>query len=265
MNALENKILLYIIILIPVLGLSFYSLPYYVLSPGYTALHMRLGAFKTAQREAGAYFKLPLIDSVIYMNNRIQKSIIETEALSHDLQRVSIGVAINYRITDAIALYKSVGINFEQVIIDPFAQESVKAGCAKFTAEELIQYRHEAKEKVFKELKERLEPLNISLVDLNFIHVDFTRDFIDAVEKKQIAIQSSITAKNLTEKVKEEVLQSRARAEAEAYSLKIKRESVTADLIELKKIENQAKAIERWDGKLPYYSGHITPFINVTG
>lgn len=243
--------------------LTFLSLPYYVLTPGYTALHMRLGAFKNAQTEAGAYFKLPLVDSVIFIDNRIQKSVIETSALSKDLQTIDIGVAINYRISDAISLYKSIGTNYEQVIINPFAQESVKAVCAKFTAEDLIQYRHEAKEKVFNELKERLSQLNISLIDFNFIHSDFSRDFIQAVEQKQIAIQSAITAKNLTEKVKEEVLQSRSRAEAEAYSLKIKRESVTPDLIELKKIEAQLKAIEKWDGKLPQVSGTNTPFINL--
>lgn len=255
------KIAVSVVITLILLALS--SGCFYVLEPGYTALHMRLGAFKAAQKEAGAYFKLPLIDSVIYINNRIQKSVIETDALSKDLQKISIGIAINYRINDAIQLYKSVGTNYDQVIINPFAQESVKAICAKFTAEDLIQYRHEAKEKVFNELKERLEKLNISLIDFNFIHSDFSHDFIHAVEQKQIAIQSAITAKNLTEKVKEEVLQSRSRAEAEAYSLKIKRESVTHDLIDLKKIEAQLKAIEKWDGKLPQVSGTNTPFISL--
>ena len=47
---------------------------------------------------------MPVIDSVIYINNRICKSVIETTALSKDLQFVSIGVAINYRISNAIAL-----------------------------------------------------------------------------------------------------------------------------------------------------------------
>ncbi len=258
-----TKYIVTLFLLCALVVLAFLSLPYYVLTPGYTALHMRLGAFKSAQTEAGAYFKLPLVDSVIFIDNRIQKSVIETSALSKDLQTIDIGVAINYRISDAISLYKSIGTNYEQVIINPFAQESVKAVCAKFTAEDLIQYRHEAKEKVFNELKDRLATLNISLIDFNFIHSDFSRDFIQAVEQKQIAIQSSITAKNLTEKVKEEVLQSRSRAEAEAYGLKIKRESVTRDLIELKKIEAQLKAIEKWDGKLPQVSGTNTPFISL--
>jgi membrane protease subunit HflC len=120
MNNSTVKKLLIIGLTIVIVGLLvLFNLPYYVLEPGYTALHMRLGAFKTAQTEAGAYAKLPLIDSVIYINNRIQKSVIETNALSKDLQTISIGVAINYRICDAIALYKSVGLDFERVIINP--------------------------------------------------------------------------------------------------------------------------------------------------
>ena len=236
---------------------------FYIVNPGYTVLHMRMGKFIQANTEAGWYLKVPVIDSVISIDNRIQKSVIETTALSKDLQTVSIGVAINYRINDAILLYQTVGTNFEQIIIDPFAQESVKAVVAKYTAEDLIQYRHDAKDKVFNELKDRLAALNITLIDFNFIHSDFSPDFIKAVEEKQIAVQSAITAKNLTEKVKEEVIQTRSRAEAEAYALKIKKESVTQELIELKKVEVQIKAIEKWDGILPrVVSGNI-PFINV--
>ncbi|MCL4361600.1 prohibitin family protein [Candidatus Dependentiae bacterium] len=237
--------------------------PFYIVEPGQTALHLRLGRFVQAHEVSGCYFKMPAIDSVIYINNRICKTVIETTALSKDLQFVSIGVAINYKINNAIELYKTVGTDFEKVIIDPFAQESIKAVVAKYTAEDLIQFRHDAKEKVYSELKSRLLPLNITLIDFNFVHSDFSPDFIKAVEEKQIAEQSAKTAKNLTEKVKEEVIQTRSRADAEAYSLKIKKESVTAELIALKKAEALIKAIEKWDGKLPHVSGGNTPFINL--
>ncbi|MFZ5953853.1 MAG: prohibitin family protein [Candidatus Dependentiae bacterium] len=236
---------------------------FYIVEPGYTALHLRLGQIISAHEASGWYVKAPIIDSVIYINNRICKSVIETTALSKDLQTVSIGVAINYKINNAVALYQTVGTNFEQVIIDPFAQESIKAVVAKYTAEDLIQYRHDAKEKVSSELKERLLPLNITLIDFNFVHSDFSPDFIKAVEEKQIAEQSAKTARNLTEKVKEEALQTKSKAEAEAYALKVKKEAVTQELIELKKAEALVKAIEKWDGKLPQVAGGNTPFINL--
>ena len=71
-----------------------------------------------------------------------------------------------------------------------------------------------------------------------------------SVERKQVAEQDSRTAKNMTEKIKEEAIQIKTMAEAESYSLKIKRESLTPELIELKKIE-------KWNGVLPQVSGNL--------
>lgn len=257
-----KQIFFFTCVALALIGLFSAQSSFYIVNPGYTALHLRLGKVIAVQQISGWYSKIPTIDSIIYINNRIQKSVIETTALSKDLQFVSIGVAINYKINDAIKLYETVGTQFEKIIIDPFAQESIKAVVAKYTAEDLIQYRHDAKDKVFVELRDRLLPLNIALIDFNFVHSDFSPDFIKAVEEKQIAEQSAKTAKNLTEKVKEEALQIRSKAEAEAYSLKVKKESVTPELIALKKAEAIIRAIEKWDGKLPRVSGGNTPFIN---
>jgi regulator of protease activity HflC (stomatin/prohibitin superfamily) len=240
-------------IMLVALGLGVASI--YIVNPGYTALHVRLGRIVAAQDTSGFYVKFPLVDNIIYINNRICKSVIETTALSKDLQFVSIGVAINYKINNAIQLYQTVGTDFEKVIIDPFAQESIKAVVAKYTAEDLIQYRHDAKDKVFLELRNRLLPLNIALVDFNFVHSDFSPDFIKAVEEKQIAEQSAKTAKNLTEKVKEEALQTKSKADAQAYALKVKKDSVTTELIALQKVEAFMKAIEKWNGQLPKVVG----------
>lgn len=231
--------------------------PFYILDPGNTAIHLRLGRIVQSQTTSGFYFKMPLIDNIIEINNQIIKANIETEALSHDLQFVSIGVAINFRIADAVELYKNIGVGVVKVIIDPCAQESIKAIVAQYTAEGLIQNRHQAKDKVAAELKERLAPYNIILVDFNFVHLDFHKDFLTAVEDKQIAMQSAFTAKNLTEKIKEEALQTRERAEAEAYAMKVKQLSVTSDIISL-------KAIEKWDGKLPVtMTGGSIPFLSI--
>lgn len=234
---------------------------YYIVSPGMTALHVRLGKIINKADDAGFYFKIPIIDSVIYMDNRINKAEIETKALSKDLQTVDVGMVVNYRISNVLKLYQEIGVHFNEVIIDPFTQESVKAVIAKFTAEDLIQSRHEAKDKVINELTTRLAPRHIMLIDFNFIHLDFSPDFIHAVEEKQIAEQSAKTAKNLTEKVKEEVLQARARSEAEAFALAVKREAVTPELIQLKTVEAQIKAIEKWDGILPRVTSSAVPFI----
>ena len=234
-----------------------------VINPGYTGIQIRLGEVIRANLGPGFYFTIPYIDSMKRINMRICKSEIETSAFSNDLQTVQIGVAINYKIENALKLYQTVGLNFEQVIIDPFTQESVKAIIAKYTAEDLIRYRHEAKEKVYIELKRRLKTLSIFLVDFNFIHLDFSADFIKAVEEKQIAEQSAKKSKHFTERIKEEAVQIKTAADAEAYSLNAKKETVTDKLIELKKIEAFVQAINKWDGVLPKVASSTIPLLDL--
>lgn len=229
---------------------------YYIVEPGYTALHLRMGSIIKDHVESGMYFRVPIIDDVIMINNRICKSEISTTALSKDLQSVAADVAINYRIRDAIKLYKTVGTDFEKVILDPYSQESIKAITARFTAEDLIRIREEAKKEVYDELKARLDPIFIELIDFNFVHLDFTPQFIHAVEEKQIAEQTAKTAHNLTDKVKEEALQTKMRADAEAYALNIKKSCTTPEIVELKKIE-------KWDGRLPMYYGSTLPLMSL--
>jgi len=94
------------------------------------------------------------------------------------------------------------------------------------------------------------------LIDFNFIHIDFHKEFMKAVEDKQIAQQAAMTEKNLTEKVKQKIIQQKSLADAEAYSLSVIRQSITPEIIELKKIE-------KWDGSLPKYVGSGTPLISI--
>lgn len=254
-NTREYSIsLVKIIAVLFVVFLGFKS--YYIVNPGYTALHLRMGRIIRASSDSGMYFKLPFFDSLILINNRICKAEISTTALSKDLQSVSADVAINYRINDAIKLYKTVGTDFDNIILNPYSQESIKAIVARFTAEDLIQVRNRAKDEVFHELKDRLDPVFIELVDFNFVHLDFTPQFIHAVEEKQIAEQTSKTAHNLTEKVKEEALQTKTRADAEAYALNIKKNCTTPEIIALKKIE-------KWNGKLPKVYGTSLPLLSI--
>ena len=193
--------------------------PFYIVQPGFTAIHLRLGRILKMEKESGTYFKIPFIDKVIEMSNGIQKASIETSALSKDLQAISIGIDVNYRYTNEIDLYKATRNKSEEIIIVPFCHETIKAVIAKYTAEELIQYRHNAKENIYNDLKSRLRPHYIDFIEVNFSHADFSHEFIKAVEDKQIALQKSIMAKNMTESVRENAIQQKILADADAYKV----------------------------------------------
>jgi regulator of protease activity HflC (stomatin/prohibitin superfamily) len=229
--------------------------PWYTVRPGQVAIRTRFGKIVSVDRQGGLFYKTPFIERVTYLNTRIVKAHIETNSLSKDLQFVSIGIAINYQIDDALLLYREIGNDYEKVVIDPLAQESIKAVVARYTAEQLIQHRHEAKDAVLTDIKERLLPRYITLIDCNFTHLDFHQEFMNAVESKQIAQQAAMTSHNLTEKVREEMQQKKLKIDMDAYELKVLRDQTTPLLLELKKIE-------KWDGKLPRLMGAGSPLIS---
>lgn len=236
---------------------------FYIVQPGYAAMHQRLGRVISINKIPGLYLSIPYIDSITTIDTKLCILNNETTALSRDLQFVSIGVAINYRISDIESVYRNLGMGFTDSVIHPFAAESIKAIVAKYTAEELIQLRHEAKDRVCEDLKVRLEIHKIDLIEFNFVHVDFSKAFLHSVEDKQIAQQAALMAKNQTSRVQEEAAQTKLRADAEAYSLEVKKKAVTEELISLKKAEAIIKAIEKWDGILPKTVTSAMPFFNV--
>jgi len=236
---------------------------FFIISPGFRGVQIRLGRVIGISVEPGVHFKIPFVDEILSFDVRIRKADIRTDSLSKDLQSVSTTMVINYQISDVSALFQNIGKFFEEIIINPYTQESVKAIVAQYTAEDLIKNRQEAKEKVLEDLKNRLSSKYIILVDFNFTHLGFSTEFIKAVEEKQIAEQSAKKAKNLTEKIKEEAIQQRTRADAEAYSLKSQREVVSEDLIRLREVEAQLKAIDRWNGALPKVTGGSIPMISL--
>ena len=196
--------------------------------------------------DSGFNFKVPFIDAVTTMETRIQKEEVLSSAVTKDLQDVKTTIALNYSINKetALKLYKEVGINYKDNIINPVLHESVKAGTAQYTAEELITNRSEAKEKVLEVVKDRLSGYGIVIVDLNITNLDFSDAFNSAIEEKAVAQQQVEKAKQELEKVKIEAEQKIAKAQAEAESQKLQQQTLTELMI-------KKMWIEKWNGNVP--------------
>ena len=73
------------------------------------ALVLRFGEPRTLIKEPGLNFKVPFIDNVVYLDNRILD--VETskqEVLASDNNRVEVDAFLRYRIVDALKFYQSV-------------------------------------------------------------------------------------------------------------------------------------------------------------
>lgn len=218
----------------------------------------RLGGVSERILDEGWQFKLPFVEDIIPIDVKIQKSETAASASSRDLQVVRSVIALNYHLDPAAvnSIYQDVGLAYETRIIDPAVQESVKAITAQFTAEELITKREQVSAEIKEMLTTRLSRNYILVDEFSITELAFSEVFNNSIEAKQVAEQQALKARQDLERIKIEAEQKLAVASAEAEGQRLQRETITAELIQL-------RAIEKWDGRLPQVSGGGVPFIDV--
>ena len=143
--------------------------------------------------DEGMHFKMPFVQQVVMMNNKIQKTEIDSNGVSKDLQTVSSGVAINYHINkdDSAVIYRTIGEGYADTVLQPAIQESMKAITAQYTAEELITKRSAVGEEIGATLAEKVQEYGILIDKFNIINFDFSAEFNDAIEQKQVQSRTS--------------------------------------------------------------------------
>jgi regulator of protease activity HflC (stomatin/prohibitin superfamily) len=253
------------LIVIIILAIFFFSAT--TVKSGYRGVLLQLGAVKPTILTEGFHFKIPFIQTVQPFEVRVQKEESSQTAASKDLQMVTANVAVNYSVDPGAVntLYQEVGLDYRSLIVDPAIAESLKAVTAQYTAEELISKRPEVSAKVKEMLAVKLTKYYMILEEINIKEFAFSEEFNKAIESKQTAEQNALRAQRDLERIKIEAEQKVAQAGAEAEALRLKKQEVTPELIQLKQIEVQEKALEKWDGRLPSVTGGATPFIDVNG
>lgn len=234
---------------------------------GHRGVLLQLGEVKPKVLDEGLHFLIPFIQTVQPIEVRVQKEESSQTAASKDLQTVTATVAVNYSVdpTSVNKLYQEIGMDYKGRIIDPAIAEALKAVTAQYTAEELISKRPEVSAKVKEMLEDKLTKYFMKLEEINIKEFAFSEEFNKAIEQKQTAEQNALKASRDLERIKIEAEQQITQAQAEAESLRLKKAEVTPELIQLKEIEVQEKALQKWDGKLPAVTGGATPFIDVNG
>lgn len=209
----------------------------------------------------GTHFRIPLIESVTNMDVRTQKTDVKAEAASKDLQTVNTDIVVNWHLDAGKVnkIYQQVGD--EQSVIDriivPAVNEVVKAATAQKTASEVLSLRPQLKQDIDKLLSERLIKFNVILDDVSIVNVAFSDEFNKAIEQKQVAQQQAEQAVFKAQEASQSAQAAINIARGEAEANRLKAQSITAELLQL-------RALEKWDGKLPTVTGSgSVPFINI--
>jgi len=265
-NVLRNKSAVRLIIIGTTLLFLIILQPWVQIGPGERGVVLNFGAVKPTVLGEGLHFRVPIQQKIIHMDVKVQKASTDASASSSDLQEVSSTVAINYHIIPdkANVVYQTIGTEFKERIIDPAVQEVVKAVSARYTAENLITKRSSVSDAMKSTLTERLLTYNIAVDAFSIVEFSFSKLFMDAIEAKQTAEQLALKAERDLARIKIEAEQKITSAQAEAEALRLQRSNISSDLIELRRIEANLKAIEKWNGILPQVTGSgAVPFIGV--
>ncbi|MBE6861503.1 MAG: prohibitin family protein, partial [Ruminococcus sp.] len=195
-----------------VLALILCASSFTIIPAGHTGVVLTLGKVSENSFTDGFHLKIPFIQDVEVMSNKIQVYETPASAVSKDMQTVSSTIAVNYRISsDASSdIYKNVGIDYKTVLVTPIVQECMKSVTAKYTAEELITERAAVGDEVKTALDAKLNTYGIYIEKFNIVNFDFSEEFNNAIEAKQVAEQNLI--KTQTEQEQAIVI---AEAEAE--------------------------------------------------
>lgn len=232
-----------------------------IVPAGHTGVILTLGKVSNTSYSEGFHLKVPFIQNVENMSNKIQVYESPASAVSKDLQTVSSSIAVNYRLVSdkAADMYQNVGTDYQTVLITPVVQECMKSVTAKYTAEQLITERTAVGDEIKAALDSKLNSYGIYIEKFNIVNFDFSAEFNTAIEAKQVAEQNLL-------KTKTEQEQAITIAEAQAKQKVIAADANAAAI--LAEAEAQAEAnrlleaslsdkviayeqITKWNGEMP--------------
>jgi len=225
-----------------------------------------------APLDEGIHFVIPFQDEVVQMEVRTLKYDTSTRSASKDLQTVQTTVTVNYHPdTERVHfLYKEIGLSYENRVIQPAIDETVKQVSANYNAEELITKRPLVKSDIENAIRERLNQFYIDTEVISITDFEFSPLFAKAIESKVEAEQKAQKAENDLIRIEVEARQLEAQAvglaaaniaeaQGEAEAISIINNALSNNPFYLEWLKTQA-----WDGKLPLVVGEGgTPFIAI--
>jgi regulator of protease activity HflC (stomatin/prohibitin superfamily) len=163
---------------------------------------------------------------------------------------------VKYRVSDLDA--------FTHGILRDVVRNSLNEVASTYSVEQIYgEQKAEFLGKVQALIQRKMEPVGVGIQQFGFIGAPRVPQVIaEAITSKAQAIQDAERARNELAKTQAEAAKTVAEAEGEAKAAvtrangeaeanRIRQTSLTPQLLELRKIENQKALIDRWNGQLP--------------
>lgn len=236
--------------------------PIAIVGVGERGVKVTLGQVSPQSYTEGIHLVTPFISKIKNMDVKTQKTYIETDLYTKDIQQAKISYVINYNLQpqNAHKMYREVGTGYVDNILMPVVEGTIKDVIGKWNAQDLVANRETATVDILKKLQKQLEPRYINVTGFQITDINYSGGFERAIESKVTAEQEALKAKNRTVQIQEEAKQKIISAEAEAKSMAIRANALTQN-----KALVEYEAVQKWDGHLPQYMmGNTVPFLNMS-
>ena len=119
-NFFQSKIKYLIYIFLLIFVLSFIN-PFVIIGAGERGVVLNFGAVQDTVMGEGIHLRIPIMQRVVRIDVRLQKSQTDAAAASRDLQETHSTIALNYHILPEKAnwVYQKIGHSYKERIIDP--------------------------------------------------------------------------------------------------------------------------------------------------
>lgn len=241
-----------------------------VVTAGHVGVVSTFGQIDSVPLSNGLHVVAPWKD-VYQMSTQIEKYENKYDAASVDIQAVHAVVSINVALQPACApeTYRKIGVNYLPKIVDPAASEVIKATTALHAASEILSKRPVIKADIQDGITKWLNKYCLDVREVSIKDIQFDKEYMQAVEAKQVAQQLAQKKRNEVEQAKAEADSAIAKAKGEGDALRASAQG-TADALrirgEAESTYNQRVAssltpalvqkmyLDKWNGELPQYS-----------
>ena len=236
--------------------------PFVIVHPGQSAVMVRLGKI-VGVYESGLHWKIPVVDRPVFYSTRLltyetsdnpDESYADytdypVDTSTKDGQPIHIKYTVRFRVdpTKLASIYSNLGDEERIVerIIKTDSRINVRVLAREFEAQDLYSGNVlEFEKRVADVLKQNFAEKGIILDYFGVRGIEFSDDYVQAVEQKQIEKEKILTEKY---KAEQELYRKQAKitqAQADAEAQRLLQKSLTKPVLE-------RMWIEKWDGHLP--------------
>lgn len=262
-----------VILVLALLGASVTIVP-----TGFTGVRMTYGQISDKVVPQGVNFKIPFVQSIKLVNNKIRDVVISGQVWGETSERTPVyasDIYVTYQVSSGKSAWLFANVNnTDDLISSSLVSSAIKSAMVELRANEVtIRSKIEplAKEKLIESISEKYGEGTLEILKVVINNMDFEESYNEAIAQKSIAQQTQ-------ERQRIENETAIAKAEADKQ-VEITKAEATA---EAKKIEAQAEAeanrilaaslsdevlkhqfYNTWDGQLPQVMGEGTVITSI--